>query len=117
MNSSKIESRAPCAVNVKVTRQALAVYLADGRTLVVPVAWYPRLLHGTPAERSLWRLVGKGEGIHWPEVDEDISVRGLLAGAASGESASSIKRWLEGRRLRIKAGAGLVRDRKSRSRD
>jgi len=97
MNSSRAEQRASRAVNVKVTRQALAVDLADGRTLVVPIAWYPRLLHGTPAERSGWRLVGKGDGIHWPALDEDISVRGLLAGSASGESASSFRRWLEGR--------------------
>jgi hypothetical protein len=114
MSSSKTEPRSPRAINVKVTRHALAVDLADGRTLVVPIDWYPRLLHGTPAERSGWRLVGRGEGIHWPALDEDISVRGLLAGTASGESASSIRRWLEGRVPRGKTGASLVRDRTSR---
>ena len=77
MTSSKHEAR---AVGVKVTRQALAVELADGRTLVVPIDWYPRQLHGTSVERNKWRLIGKGEGIHWPDADEDLSVEGLLLG-------------------------------------
>jgi len=63
----------------------------------VPLAWYPRLLHGTPAERDRWRLIGRGEGIHWPELDDDISVEGLLAGRPSGESQRSFARWLAGR--------------------
>jgi hypothetical protein len=63
----------------------------------VPLAWYPRLLHGTPEERGHWRLIGKGHGIHWPELDEDVSVENLLAGKASGESPASFKRWLEQR--------------------
>lgn len=113
MNSSRAEPR---AVSVKVTRQALAVELADGRTLVVPIGWYPRLLHGTVSERNKWRLIGKGEGIHWPELDEDISVRGLLAGTASGESASSFRRWLEARSPRRSSGSALARDRSQRER-
>ena len=77
--------------------ETLIVHLADGRSLSVPVAWYPRLLHGTPAERAEWRLVGKGEGIHWPRLDEDVSVDGLLAGRRSGESPASLQRWLKAR--------------------
>jgi hypothetical protein len=64
--------------------------------------WYPRLWHGTPEERHHWRLIGGGEGIHWPELDEDISVENLLAGKPSGESQRSLKRWLEARAARGK---------------
>src|SRR5215208_6666363 len=93
-----IESRPePLATGVVVTEDALVVELSDGRTLSVPIAWYPRLLHGRPAERARWRLIGGGEGIHWPELDEDISVEGLLAGRPSAESQRSLKRWLESR--------------------
>jgi hypothetical protein len=85
------------ALQVSVTDDELAVDLADGRTVVVPLAWYPRLVHGTRQERNRWRLIGRGVGIHWPDLDEDISVEGLLAGRPSGESQRSLKRWLEGR--------------------
>ena len=85
------------ALQVSVTDDELAVDLLDGRTVVVPLAWYPRLGHGTRQERNRWRLIGRGLGIHWPDLDEDISVEGLLAGRPSGESQRSLKRWLEGR--------------------
>jgi hypothetical protein len=86
------------AQQVTVTDDALIVDLVDGRTVSVPVSWYPRLAHGTPTERSNWRLLGRGEGIHWPDLDEDISVAGLLAGRPSGETQSSLQRWLKSRR-------------------
>jgi len=73
------------------------VDLADGRTVSVPIAWYPRLMHGTTEERSHWRLIGKGEGIHWPDLDEDLSVENILLGRPSGESQRSLKKWLEER--------------------
>src|SRR6266851_9895884 len=82
------------AVRVAVTSDRLTVELADGRTVEAPIVWYPRLLHGTRAERRRWRLIGEGEGIHWPALDEDISVEGLLAGRPSTESQTSFKRWL-----------------------
>jgi hypothetical protein len=85
------------AQNVALTDDALTVDLSDGRSISVPLAWFPRLLHGTRAERDNWRLIGDGEGIHWPDLDEDISVENLLAGKPSGESQSSFKRWLEKR--------------------
>jgi hypothetical protein len=85
------------AQTVSVTDNTLAVDLSDGRTISVPLAWFPRLLHGTPQERNNWRFVAGGEGIHWPDLDEDVSVEGLLAGRPSGESQSSFKRWLEKR--------------------
>ncbi len=86
------------AVAVRVAEDELTVDLEDGRTLVVPLAWYPRLLHGSKRERARWRFIGRGIGIHWPALDEDISVEGLLAGRHSGESQGSFKRWLESRR-------------------
>jgi hypothetical protein len=100
MSTSTTEIRLPQAMRVSVTEDSLVVDLADGRTLSVPLAWYPRLLHGAPEERSNWRLIGRGEGIHWPDLDEDLSVEGLLAGRPSGESQRSFARWLEERRTR-----------------
>jgi len=97
MSSLASELRIGRAVRVTVTKDALAVDLADGRTVIAPLAWYPRLLHGTNEERKRWRLIGGGEGIHWPDLDEDISVDGLLAGRPSGESQWSFKRWLADR--------------------
>src|SRR3989440_2180015 len=94
MSSLTAEAKAQ---NVSVTADTLAVDLSDGRTISVPLAWFPRLLHGTPEERSSWRFIGDREGIHWPDLDEDISVENLLAGKPSGESQSSFKRWLENR--------------------
>lgn len=79
---------------VLLTEDSLTVDLSDGRTLSVPLAWYPRLLHASPQERQHWRLIGRGEGIAWPDLDEDISVEGLLLGRSSGESQESFQRWL-----------------------
>jgi hypothetical protein len=97
MTISAGEIRMPSAVGLTLTDDTLNVELSDGRTLSVPLAWYPRLLHATPNERLDWRLVGKGEGIHWPAVDEDISVEGLIAGWPSSESAQSLRDWLSRR--------------------
>lgn len=98
MTSSLIEISVPAATNVMVTDDTLTVDLNDGRTISVPLAWYPRLAHGTQEERAKWRLIGRGEGIHWPELDDDISVEGLIAGKPSGESQASLARWIETRR-------------------
>jgi len=75
----------------------MTVQLDDGRALSIPLARYPRLLHGTEQERGKFELIGDGEGIHWPDLDEDISVEGLLAGRRSAESDASLSRWLEKR--------------------
>jgi len=85
------------AVGVTVSEDTLTVDLDDGRTISVPTGWFPRLLYGAPAERGNWRLIGHGVGIHWPDLDEDVSIEGLLKGRASGESHGSLKRWLESR--------------------
>jgi hypothetical protein len=97
MNTSTVEVRLSTAQNVSVTDDTLVIDLTDGRTISVPLAWYPRLLQGTPEERSHWRLIGQGEGIHWPDLDEDISVQHVLLGKPSQESQASLKRWLEAR--------------------
>jgi hypothetical protein len=83
------------ALDVSVTDDTLTVDLADGRTLSVPLAWYPRLLHGTPEERRNWRLIGDGVGIHWPDLDEDVSTEGTLLGERSGERQDSLQHWLQ----------------------
>ena len=92
------ESRHAQALRVAVTDDTLTVDLVDGRTVSVPLAWYPRLAHGTAADRSNWRLIGRGEGIHWEDLDEDISVEGLLAGRHSNESQASLDGWLRSRK-------------------
>lgn len=89
---------APTATRVDVTDAAVSVELVDGRTISAPLLWYPRLAHASPEERDHWRFIGRGEGIHWPDLDEDISIANLLAGKPSGESQRSLKRWLEQRR-------------------
>ena len=87
----------PTAATINVDDEMLFVDLSDGRTISVPLAWYPRLASGTQEERTSWRLIGGGRGIHWPDLDEDISVDDLLAGRPSGESQASLKRWLDKR--------------------
>lgn len=86
------------AVRVQVTDDTLAVDLDDSRTISVPIGWYPRLAHATPEERNNYRLVGKGIGIHWPELDEDVGIEGLLLGKKSAESPESFQRWLLNRK-------------------
>ena len=76
----------PEAMTIEVTEDTLTAQLRDGRTISVPLAWYPRLTHATAEERSNWELIGTGEGIHWPDLDVDISVEMLLSGVPSGES-------------------------------
>ena len=115
MSSSAIVSRPAPAQRVRVTADALIVDLTDGRTLTVPLAWYARLARGKPAERSKWRLIGRGHGINWPALDEDLRVDGLLAGQPSGESQSSLAKWLKSRGLR--ANAMHLSDSASRARE
>lgn len=97
MTTSPISHWPAFAVSVQVTVDTLTVDLADGRSISAPLAWYPRLGHGTAAERANWRLIGRSEGVRWPDLDEDISVDNLLNGARSGESPRSLERWLESR--------------------
>jgi len=97
MSTSSIEIRGALAQSVEVTDDALIVDLVDGRTISAPIAWFPRLVHSALGERENWRLIARGEGIHWPDLDEDISIESLLLGRRSGESQESLKRWLQNR--------------------
>ena len=103
MTISEVELLVPNAEKVNVTKDTLTVDLSDGRTISVPLAWFPRLLHAANQERKHWRLIGKGQGIHWEDIDEDISVEGLLAGRPSRETQESIKKWLEQRQTKRRA--------------
>ncbi|RMD95712.1 MAG: DUF2442 domain-containing protein [Calditrichaeota bacterium] len=96
--STFVIERTAQAQHVRVTDDELVVELNDGRTISVPIAWFPRLLHGTDRERAHWRLIGDGEGIHWPDLDEDIEVAQLLAGIPSQESQKSLQKWLNDRK-------------------
>ncbi len=87
----------PRTIDVKVTEHTLSVDLKDGRTISVPIGWYPRLAHGTPAERLNFQVSGAGYGIHWPDLDEDVGIKGLLLGKCSTESPASFERWLQRR--------------------
>jgi uncharacterized protein DUF2442 len=100
MSSSKNSCDEARAKNVIVTPDRLTLELADGRMVSAPISWYPRLNKGTASERANWRLIGRGIGVHWPDLDEDISVENLLKGQPSGESQKSLKRWLDQRKLK-----------------
>ena len=90
----------PRVVNVTINDDTLSVDLEDGRTVLVPIGWYPRIAHGTPAERADFQVSSAGYGIHWPDLDEDIGVEGLLLGKKSTESPASFERWLQRRKER-----------------
>lgn len=98
MSISAVETKMPNAIGVEVSGKALRVKLSDGRTVSIPVDQYPRLAYATKQEKNNWRIIGRGHGIHWQDLDEDISVEGLLAGTRSRESKSSLRRWLMVRR-------------------
>src|SRR5216683_3922319 len=98
MTTSSLATEAAAAKHVKVTEHALVVELRDGRSVSVPIDWYPRLAEGRPSERRRWEWIGPGIGIHWPALDEDISVEGLLRGLPSGESSGSLDRWRASRK-------------------
>ena len=100
MSSSVVEVQEARARSVRVTPEALAIDLVDGRTIIAPLMWFPRLWHGTVQERGRFEIFGDGAYIHWPDLDEDLTVAGLLAGRRSGESPESLKRWLTSRKGR-----------------
>ena len=97
MTTSSVAAETAAAKHVRITDRTLVVELRDGRVVSVPLAWYPRLAEGSPRERRRWELLGPGIGIHWPDLDEDISVYGLLQGLPSGESPTSLREWRKSR--------------------
>jgi hypothetical protein len=96
--STSVDIQGARANRVEVTADTLVVDLVDGRTVTVPLAWYPRLWYGAEKERCRLEITGDGRYIHWPDLDEDLTVAGMLAGRRSGESPASLKQWLAGRR-------------------
>jgi hypothetical protein len=98
MSTLAVEIKQARAQEVTVSEDSLTVDMVDGRTIIVPLAWYPRLWYGLATERQKYEIIGDGTIIHWPELDEDLSIAGLLAGRKSGESQSSLKKWLEQRK-------------------
>lgn len=84
---------------VSITDETLSVDLEDGRSIAVPIGWYPRLAYGTSAERADFQISGSGYGIHWPGLDEDLGVEGLILGKKSAESSASFQKWLEHRKV------------------
>lgn len=96
MNTLTLENE-PLAVDVAISGDNLTVALADGRSLSVPITWYPRLVEATDSERANWQLLGSGYAIEWPDLDEHIGITGLLAGRRSGESNTSFQRWIASR--------------------
>ena len=102
MSSLAVEVQEPRGKSVKVNDDEVIVDLVDGRTITVPLAWYPRLWHGSPQERNHFEIFADGAYIHWPDLDEDLTVAGMLAGQRSGESPQSLKKWLDSRRTRTK---------------
>ena len=97
MPSAVVTLALPRVIKVTVTDDTLSADLEDGRTISVPIMWYPRLAHGTPAERANFQISGAGYGIHWPDLDEDIGVEGMLLGRRSTEAPASFERWLRQR--------------------
>ena len=115
MSTSAIEMEVPFAEDVTVSDDTLCVDLSDGRSISGPLVWYPRLLRATAAERKRWRLIGRGSGIHWEDLDEDISVEGLLAGKPSGESQASYGKWLAQRLARATPRSTKTRAKSARA--
>lgn len=100
MSTFQIDLNELRALDVTFNEEEMTIALADGRSLSIPLAWFPRLFHATPEERANWRWIGGGIGMHWPELDEDISVEDLVLGRPSGESQESLRRWLDSRGLK-----------------
>ncbi len=97
MSTLVIDVESVRADDIEVNDATLVVHLREGRSISVPLAWYPRLWYGTPEEREQFDIIGDGMFIHWPQLDEDLSVAGILAGRRSAESQQSLKRWLAAR--------------------
>ena len=98
MSSSGVDTQEARALSLSLSDEALSVDLVDGRTVIVPLVWYPRLWHGSKQERNNFEIFGDGAYVHWPDLDEDLTVAGLLEGKRSGESAASLKKWLASRK-------------------
>ena len=97
MSTSQVEIEIPTALSLEFGQDFFDVHLSDGRSVKTPISWFPRLFHGSESERKNWRLIGGGAGIHWEDLDEDISTEGLICGKKSMESQKSLAKWLASR--------------------
>ena len=109
MAISTVSMDMPDAVAIAVTEDTLTAQLSDGRTISAPLVWYPRLVHATPEERDNWEIHAGGQHLHWPDLDEDLSVEMLLTGQRSGESRRSFKRWLKAKRASLPVAIHEIR--------
>ncbi len=114
MSTLETEIQEARAQDVRVDDNILAVDLTDGRTIITPLAWYPRLVYGTPEERANFEINGDGRYLRWPDLDEDLTVAGILLGRASGESQRSFKRWLEAHEGAVKQPVPQVAEKKAK---
>jgi hypothetical protein len=112
MNSLAVDLQGARAQSVSVSEDSLCVDLIDGRTILTPLVWYPRLWYGTPDERNNFEIIDDGALVSWPDLDEDLSIAGILAGRRSGESPQSLKRWLAGRATHARDRRGKRVERK-----
>ncbi len=99
MNTLATKLKSVAIELVSITDDALNIELSDGRSLTVPLTWFPRLFYATTNERNQWRLIGNGQGIHWQMIEEDISLENLLFGQPSGEGQKSLQKWLNTRQI------------------
>ena len=109
MTISTVSFEVPGAMTLEVSEDTLSAELCDGRIISVPLAWYPRLVHATPKERDNWEIHAGGQHLHWPDLDEDLSVEMLLTGQKSGESPRSFKRWLEAKQAGLPVAIHEIR--------
>ncbi|MBN1648510.1 MAG: DUF2442 domain-containing protein [Spirochaetales bacterium] len=98
MSSLKTEIEIANLTKIKINDESIIVDFDDGRTISLPTSWYPRLQYGSQKERDNYHMIGNGEGIHWPDLDEDISIEGLISGIRSHESQASLQNWLKARK-------------------
>jgi hypothetical protein len=114
MNTLEIEIQEARAQAVRVDENSLSVDLTDGRTIIAPLTWYPRLMYGTAKERANFEIIGDGRYIHWLDLDEDLTVAGILAGHSSHESAESLKKWLDARPKTAKPRVRQIAEKKAK---
>ncbi len=114
MSILEIEIQEARAQAVRIDEDRLSVELTDGRTIITPLAWYPRLMYGTAKERANFEIIGDGHYIHWPDLDEDLTVAGILAGHSSHESAGSLKKWLDARSKTVKPRVRQAAEKKAK---
>ena len=114
MSTLEIDIQEARAQDIRVNDDVLAVDLTDGRTIITPLAWFPRLMDGTPQERANFEIIGDGKYIHWVDLDEDLTIAGILAGKRAKENPESLKKWLASRSQVTKQPVSQVAQKKAK---